>query len=52
MENERQESALKILQGGDVQNALQDPFARFVMLTVFRVRKFIRVITFGRWCRI
>lgn len=32
--------------------ALQDPLSRFVFLSVFRVRKFIRVITFGRWCRI
>ena len=31
--------ALEMLRNIDVQNALQDPFARFVFLTVFRIRK-------------
>ncbi|MDD5476870.1 MAG: hypothetical protein PHG87_01460 [Candidatus Omnitrophica bacterium] len=32
--------------------ALQDPFARFVGLTVYRVRKILRLVTFGRCCKI
>jgi hypothetical protein len=32
--------------------ALQDPFSRFVMLTVHRAMKFIRIITSGKCCRI
>jgi hypothetical protein len=32
--------------------ALQDPFARFVGLTVYRARKFLRFISFGKCCRI
>lgn len=43
---------LETLNNADIQNALQDPFARFVMLTIFRIRKFIRIITFGKWCKI
>lgn len=36
----------------EVFQALQDPFARFVGLTVYRVRKILRLATFGRCCKI
>ena len=36
----------------EIFQALQDPLARFVMLSVYRVRKILRLVTFGICCKI
>lgn len=42
----------KILNSPQVLEAFQNPFAVFVLVTVYRVRKFIRAISFEKCCRI